>query len=609
MAFCGLNFRFSRLAQIAAGVCVALSAASLWAPPAEAHRHLRFAHYRHSQGGYEPPFSAIVVDANTGRTLYSVNENDLRHPASITKVMTLYLLFEQLDKGALTLQSQIPISQRAAAQEPSKLGLAPGDTISVDDAIKAIVTRLANDIAVAVAEAIGGDENHFAELMTHKAHELGMSRTVFRNASGLPNDEHITTAHDLAILGRATEERFPRYFRYFSTHEFVYDGEVIGNHNHLLGKVEGLDGIKTGYTRASGFNLLTSVHRDGRSLIAVVMGGHTASARDALMESLIADHIAEASTNHTATMIAQAEPPEPPRAPEPPPAVAPAALPRPAVIAEVRPVPAAKPANGHIEEGDAEDGEDEEDAAPRVAAVLPPAKLAQRLANAPHPAAAPGQPVATVAPPAVAAPAQPEPPAPAPTARVAAYAATPAHKTEATPEALGWVKGPEPANVAAKAQPAAPAPAPATRVASLAPAHAAEPAPAAQGWAKGPAPANAEAKPKAAPAASAARAKEVTEVARDDAPRNDEPARASGRDSWFIQIGATDDAGKANDLLTRAREKERAALADAKPLTEKVKRGEGVFYRARFAGLDSATAESACRSLKRSGFACFATRD
>src|SRR5664279_5344850 len=149
-----------------------------------------------------------------------------------------------------------------------------------------------------IAEAIGHDEETFAEMMTRKAQALGMSSTVYRNASGLPNDEQITTARDLTILARAAEERFPKYFHYFSTHEFDYDGEIIGNHNHLLGRIDGVDGIKTGYTRASGFNLLTSVHRDGRSLVAVVMGGRSAAGRDRIMENLIADHIAEASTAH-----------------------------------------------------------------------------------------------------------------------------------------------------------------------------------------------------------------------------------------------------------------------------------------------------------------------
>ena len=283
------------------GVAAALTALSIASPPAQAHyyRHHRYyatAYRPHSHFAYRsvsqavaavpasPAFSAIVVDANSGRTLYSAYEDGLRHPASITKVMTLYLLFEELDRGAMTLRTQIPISEHAAAQEPSKLGIAPGQTISVEDAIKAVVTRSANDVAVAIAEAIGHTEENFADMMTRKAHALGMSSTVYRNASGLPNDEQVTTARDLTILARSLEDRFPRYFHYFSTAEFDYAGEVIGNHNHLLGRIDGVDGIKTGYTRASGFNLLTSVHRDGRSLIAVVMGGRTPGARDRIME-------------------------------------------------------------------------------------------------------------------------------------------------------------------------------------------------------------------------------------------------------------------------------------------------------------------------------------
>ena len=242
------------------------------------HAHTRIAAPRSGQPRFpaSPAFSAIVVDANSGQTLYSADENGLRHPASITKVMTLYLLFEELDRGAMTLRTQIPISEHAAAQEPSKLGLAPGDTISVEDAIKAIVTRSANDIAVAIAEAVGGSESNFAELMTRKARELGMSNTALSSTRpDSPTTEQMTTARDLDCPRTCDEERFPRYFHYFSTAQFDFDGEIIGNHDHLLGRVDGVDGIKTGYTRASGFNLLTSVHRDGRSLIAVVMGGRS----------------------------------------------------------------------------------------------------------------------------------------------------------------------------------------------------------------------------------------------------------------------------------------------------------------------------------------------
>ena len=326
-----------------------------------------------------PAFSALVVDANSGQTLYSADENGLRHPASITKVMTLYLLFEKLDRGAMTLGTEIPISQHAAAQEPSKLGLRPGDTITVEDAIKAVVTRSANDVAVAIAEAVGQTEDNFADMMTRKARELGMASTLYRNASGLPNDEQVTTAHDLTILGRTLEERFPRYFHYFSTAEFDYDREVIGNHNHLLGRVQGVDGIKTGYTRASGFNLLTSVHRDGRSLIAVVMGGRSAAGRDRIMENLIADHLAEASTTRSATMIADAAP-----APADQPNDEPAAAPRPAVAAggRIQQVSAATSAANAAGEGDDGTG-DEKIAAPQPMLKAPGAPSARRRQRPP----------------------------------------------------------------------------------------------------------------------------------------------------------------------------------------------------------------------------------
>jgi D-alanyl-D-alanine carboxypeptidase len=314
------RFWFVRLAPLAAGLCMAASLLAA-AHPAEARsRHHRQHHFHHfarvrhearqsgwAAAGVEPSkYSAIVIDANTGREIWGVNENALRHPASLTKVMTLYMLFDQLDKGALTLSSRIPISERAAAQEPSKLGVPAGQSISVEEAIKAVVTRSANDVAVAIAEKIGGSESNFCAMMTHKAHEIGMSRTLYRDASGLPNDEQLTTARDLALLGQTMQRRFPHYFHYFSLREFTYNGQVIGNHDHLLGRVDGVDGIKTGYTRASGFNLLTSVHRDGRALVAVVMGGVSGPSRDRLMARLIETHIAEASVGLGATRLALA---------------------------------------------------------------------------------------------------------------------------------------------------------------------------------------------------------------------------------------------------------------------------------------------------------------
>ena len=192
---------------------VAMACSALICSSAEAHYH-RFRHHVRAHG-YTPPFAAMVVDANSGRVLYARNENELRHPASLTKVMTLYLLFEQMEKGRFSLESTLKVSAHGAAQQPSKLGLDAGDTVSVDDAIKAIVTRSANDVAVTIAENIAGDEETFAEMMTKKAHQLGMSRTVYRNASGLPNSEQVTTARDLTILGRAIQDRFPKYYHYF----------------------------------------------------------------------------------------------------------------------------------------------------------------------------------------------------------------------------------------------------------------------------------------------------------------------------------------------------------------------------------------------------------
>jgi D-alanyl-D-alanine carboxypeptidase len=252
------------------------------------------------------PYADIVVDANSGAVLHATNPDARRHPASLTKIMTLYLLFEQLDAGKLKLDTPLKVSAEASGQSPTKLGLKPGSALAVEDAIKGMVTRSANDAAVVVAEAIAGSEDDFARLMTRKAQALGMNNTVYKNASGLPDDNQITTARDQSTLGRAIQERFPRYYKYFSIRTFTFRGESISNHNHLLGKVEGVDGIKTGYINASGFNLVTSVHRGNRYLVAVVMGGSSGGSRDARMRELINDKIALASIKRTAPMVAEA---------------------------------------------------------------------------------------------------------------------------------------------------------------------------------------------------------------------------------------------------------------------------------------------------------------
>src|SRR6476646_1965084 len=271
------------------------------------HRHYARHHVTHhvARESYSPQFASIIVDGNSGATLSANNPDGIRHPASLTKIMTLYLLFERLDSGKMKLDTEMDVSERASEQAPTKLGLRPGQTIRVEDAIKGLVTRSANDAAVVIAEAIAGDEDDFAKLMTRKARALGMTKTVYRNANGLPNDEQVTTARDQATLGRAIQDRFPRYYRYFSTSVFNYRGQSIRNHNRLLGNVEGVDGIKTGYTRASGFNLVTSMRRGNRHLIGVVLGGRSGGSRDAIMRNLLAENLERAATTRTVAAITE----------------------------------------------------------------------------------------------------------------------------------------------------------------------------------------------------------------------------------------------------------------------------------------------------------------
>jgi D-alanyl-D-alanine carboxypeptidase len=248
-------------------------------------------------------YAAIVVDANTGETLFARYAESRRYPASLTKMMTLYVLFEELEAGRLSLGSSLSVSANAARQAPSKLGVKAGSTIKVEQAILALVTKSANDVAVVVAENIGGSVSGFAGRMNRAAKALGMDATTFRNPNGLPDNGQYTTAHDLVRLARALQDRFPTYYKYFGERSFTYKGTRYRNHNRLLGNVTGVDGIKTGYIRASGFNLVTNVRRDGRHIIAVVMGGRTASSRDAHMRELIAKHLPRASRSRSAAPL------------------------------------------------------------------------------------------------------------------------------------------------------------------------------------------------------------------------------------------------------------------------------------------------------------------
>jgi D-alanyl-D-alanine carboxypeptidase len=291
----GLRWGAMCLATIFAVLAVASDA------DARGRRHA----HRAAAESYSPPTASIVVDANSGAVMQATNADSPRHPASLTKIMTLYLLFERLEAGAIKLSSEMPVSPHAAAQAPSKLGLKPGETIRVEAAIRAIVTKSANDVAVITAEALAGDEVNFARMMTAKARALGMKNTTYRNASGLPDDQQITTARDQAILGRAIQDRFPTHYRYFATRTFEFRGKSVRNHNHLLGQVEGVDGIKTGYINASGFNIVTSARRNHRHVVAVVFGGRTAKARDARVISLINNNINIAAVKRTAPPLVE----------------------------------------------------------------------------------------------------------------------------------------------------------------------------------------------------------------------------------------------------------------------------------------------------------------
>ncbi|MGO4571078.1 SPOR domain-containing protein [Microvirga sp. 2TAF3] len=504
------------LVGIATSIAIALTS------PAEAARRKV-----KSGGGYNPPSASIVVDAKTGRILEAENADALRHPASITKVMTLYLLFEQLEQGKVTLQTPLRVSAKAARQSPSKLGLPPGSTIEVEDAIKALVTKSANDIAVTVAENLAGTEEAFAEQMTRKARALGMMKTVYRNASGLPNPGQVTTARELTILGRAIQDRFPRYYPYFSTHVFNYEGASHRNHNRLLGQIEGVDGIKTGFIGASGFNILTNVKTEDRHLIAVVLGGRSATLRDRTMASLIDSNLPRAYAGaRTAPMVAEN-----------------AAAARPVVVADASPTPSARV---------------ETTAAAEPAAPPPPARKPLDL-NSLRPVVA--------------------------SAAGASSTTTPS----SSGPAVRWQKGPEalPQNTQAYAAlESDTGPSDKEKAALLAKIE------------------------NHVPMKTAALKAETpkAEAPKVEAPEPKQAARPAIT-GWVIQLGATDDEDKAKAMLDAARTKSGKLLAKASPFTEKVTRDGTTLYRARFSGFDeSDAAQNACRSLKKSGFACFASR-
>lgn len=606
------NLSASRLARVGVfGLLTVTTVIIVTTDAAEARRHRRhYAHHRVQRDVSESSsskFASIIVDGNSGAVLQSTSPDALRHPASLTKIMTLYLLFERLESGKLKLDSEMPVSQHAADQDPTKLNLRPGQTIRVEDAIKGLVTRSANDAAVVIAETIGGDESDFAQMMTRKARALGMSKTVYRNASGLPNDEQVTTARDQATLGRAIQERFPRYYRYFATASFNWRGQSIRNHNHLLGNVEGVDGIKTGYTRASGFNLVTSMRRGNRHLIGVVLGGRSGGSRDAIMRNLLAENLEKGATTHTVAAVterngadASAEvadasdalrsAPQVQAAAAPAPeaassrlaarlstlAAATAAMPPPQAKPEVRPAEAKiEPApltNGVISSQPLSiiPGSSEPMKPVRVKTVQVKAGAVKVASAAPAQVSPPvtntipsRSDVAETSGAVVARadlinrpeiPSQPE----APKSEIA--------RAELPRQPAGFGTG----NGILGVLPAAPAAAPAPAAPKLA---SADPAP--------------------RPIQMSATTKPVVT-----------------HSGWIVQVGALESESEAQQRIDAARSSARGLLSKADPFTEPVvAKDNRKLYRARFAGLERDQAEAVCRTLKRAEISCITVRN
>jgi D-alanyl-D-alanine carboxypeptidase len=646
---CGLhsrNFKSAALLRVGVFGLVTLASVFVTSDRAEAHRHYshRYVHHVHhdSDDDYSPQFSSIIVDGNSGATLASTNPDAQRHPASLTKIMTLYLLFERLDSGKMKLDTEMPVSEHASEQAPTKLGLKPGQTIRVEDAIKGLVTRSANDAAVVVAEAIGGSEDEFAKMMTRKAHALGMSRTVYHNASGLPDDAQVTTARDQSTLGRAIQDRFPRYYRYFSTQSFNYHGQSIHNHNRLLGEVEGVDGIKTGYTRASGFNLVTSMRRGNRFLVGVVMGGRSGGSRDAIMRNLLTENLDKAATRRTVAAIAEHGTSYP--------------------GAEVAEADAPQPtptAQGAVQSASASN-EPPAVIAPPAPSVTPPTRMSAATAKL---AAAMTDATAAVP----SAPAAPKVVDPAPLTsgviQTQPIGNVPGSSEPMKPVRVKTVQvkaGPMKLASAGPSQPAAPmtnaapqaraetssaivATAESSKVAQPAP-QSAPPAPLAKPESARPETARTDLPPQpagfgtgngilgvlpassvaAAPPPAPAPAPQPPQTVAYPAPQpqaqvqtQPQSVQQSGavkpavvHTGWIVQVGALETEGEAQQRIEAAKSTARGLLSKADSFTEPVMAKDNrKLFRARFAGLEHDQAEAVCRTLRRSDIPCITARN
>jgi D-alanyl-D-alanine carboxypeptidase len=536
--------------------------------------------------------AVLVVDGNTGRVLHQSAANEPRHPASLAKMMTIYIAFELIEQGRLSYHTKIKMSANAAAAPPSKLDLGEGEEISLIDAIKVLITKSANDVAVAIAEHIAGGEEKFARLMTRKAHQLGMSATTFRNASGLPDERQVTTARDMVTLALRLQDDFPKHYPLFATQTTTYKDETFRNHNTLLFHYEGTDGLKTGYTRASGFNLVASVRRGKKHVIGVIFGGASAATRNAAMRTFLNMGLVKASNEKTrqpaATLVADAPRPAPSRrigaVPKPERVVRPAAKP---VAAAPPPPPLAAAASAGpaaIEPTPAQPAAPAIEIArvrsvfltpraPKAAADETPGRT---MTGAHVPARADIAPEPDDQPPAVSG--APPPAAPVPAWTTASTLAPPlpaaaAERPALFSEATTVVRGAAPSTLGqqasnlARGEPAVTLPVTTAALPVQKP------------------PVRAKTTPPPTKAAAAAL-----------------PGTAPG--AFLIQIGAYQSHAEAERQLATVRERTGDLLAKGGAVTQQVQQGQKVFYRARYSGFDAQTAARACGELKRLKIDC-----
>jgi D-alanyl-D-alanine carboxypeptidase len=557
----------------------------------------------------ETRHAAMIVDANTGSVLYEQFADAPRHPASLTKMMTLYLVFEEIEQGRLSYTTKITVSAKAASVAPSKLELEPGEEIDLIDAIKALITKSANDMAVALAEHIGGSEAGFVRMMNERAHQIGMRSTTFTNASGLPDDRQITTARDMVTLALHLQDDFPRHYPLFSMKSFEFRGKTYRTHNTLLYGFPGMDGIKTGYTRASGFNLISSVKVDNKHLVGAVFGGVTASARNAHMRLQLYRALEKASSQRTR---------------------------RPAPKLVARAAPAKRPA---ADDTKSDWTAETSKTAARSPAAAPPKPQPTSQEPSPSPAGAPGsgpktgepqiasptgappdiavlkvRPVA-IAVPRSPAPAQPETPpsAPADAPAAAAPSVTPKLDLQALRAAISSEAFAGAASDSAPA-PAAPPPSSIEDIISSS-----APSPVGQRFAQagdgssatstspsmglGRQPSTLDAQAAAIGPALQSRAPPTLKPATHDQPVRF--AAAPVGSGYEIQIGAYSTAEEAENRMAAARSRATGLLEGHRSMALPVRKAERQIFRARFTGFNEDAAGSACLDLRRLAIDCF----